>query len=281
MLEVEHHKTSRAETLLAVEKLSVSFGPKKVLRDVSLKIDDLHREGRVAGQVVALLGPSGVGKTVLLKLIAGLEIHGATVTGGVFVGAARRVTGPGLVGLVMQENPLFRHLNVLKNLMRAARQHPQHCADPEKKSRELLEKLGLSEAVHKYPSELSGGMRQRVAIAQQILCSDHFLLMDEPLSALDPASKKKVCELITAVSDEDEINCTVFTAHDVFSALATADTIVVLGRERDTTGQQVPGATIIKTYDLAEYEFCYKESPEDSPIFMSLEREIRGKFATF
>lgn len=266
---------SRTDTLLSIEGVSLSFGDRLVLRGINAKIDDLRIDGYCAGQVVAFLGRSGAGKSVLLRILAGLS---KPTSGSVYVTSKRQPVRAGSVGMVMQDSPLFRHRTVFSNLMVAAKQHGYTSVDAKEKVGELLGEFDLSDSASKYPAELSGGMRQRVAICQQILCSDHYLLLDEPFSALDPVNVQRTCSLITRVANQDETNCVIVVTHDARAALAVADTVWILGRQKDEAGKHIPGSTIIRQMDLVAAGICWHPELVTTKLFQEVEAEIVGMF---
>src|SRR5262249_55242809 len=156
----------------------------KILDGVSFEIIDRLRAGVVTGQVVSLLGPSGVGKTRLLRIIAGLDAPDA----GTVLGKDDTPLPAGSVGVVFQDYPLLRHRTVEDNLEIAGKIGGLDADDARKRTRELLKTFGLTERASFYPAQLSGGQRQRAAIAQQLVVPRQLLLMDEPFSGLDPAA---------------------------------------------------------------------------------------------
>lgn len=261
----------RTSTLLAVEGVSlIAEDGRQILRDITVSVDDLHRDGCVTGQVVAFLGPSGVGKSTLLRILAGLQ----QPTFGRVMIENRKPVVQGAVGMVMQDSPLFRRMTVLENLKTAARAHGS-TVNAESRALEMLTKFGMLDAAGKYPAQLSGGMRQRMAIAQQLICSDHYLLMDEPFASLDPLNVKRVCKLITEVANQDELNTIIVATHDIRAALSVADTLWMMGREPGK-----PGATILETYDLIARDLCWREDVEQEPAYLETWREILKRFDT-
>ena len=236
---------TREHPLLTIEGLSVSFSNNLILRDVNLRIDDLQRPDMNQGQVVAVLGPSGCGKTQLFKCISGLMQPSA---GKILLNEERKPVTAGEVGFVFQNYPLLPHRTILQNLMLAA----NNAGKSRKEVDELLAEFGLADKVNNFPSQLSGGQRQRISIMQQILCSEHFLLMDEPFSGLDVVSKQKMMNLILQISMLHEHNTIILTTHDVEAAVSIADTIWVLGYEKDATGARKAGCTVVKELDLIE-----------------------------
>lgn len=277
--------TVRLKPLLSVQGVSLSFGSKLVLREVTIAVDDLQRtSGEVTGQIVAFLGPSGIGKSQLLRIIAGLQ---KPTAGQVLVGEKQEPVRPGSVGMVSQQYRLYPNRTVVGNLMVAAQQKITKWYqrfDPIMKShcmREcvgIMDQFGLISLGNQYPSQLSGGQRQRVAIAQQLLCSEHFILLDEPTTGLDPISKQKVCDLIVKVANQDELNTVILVTHDIQAAVAIADTIWVMGRDHDEKGQILPGARIVKTYDLIQRGLCWHPEIRKMPEYAALVEELQDQF---
>jgi ABC-type nitrate/sulfonate/bicarbonate transport system ATPase subunit len=263
------------ERLVTIDKVSVSYG-RPILSEVSESIDNIIRDGSAQGQVVCLLGPSGIGKTQLFRCIAGLQ---TPASGCVSLNGKRTPVTPGEVGVVAQHYPLLPHRTVLGNLLIAARRKAGSAKEALARSMALLEEFGLAERALAYPSALSGGQRQRVAIAQQLLCSSHFLLMDEPFSGLDPLAKAKVCETILKVSTLDELNTTIVITHDIDSSLRIADTLWVLGRGMDADGHPIAGARIKYKYDLIARGIAWHKDADQTPEFFALSNEIKQLFA--
>jgi ABC-type nitrate/sulfonate/bicarbonate transport system ATPase subunit len=263
----------RTETLLSVEDVSLSFGDKQILRNVRVKVDNLHRDGDNGrtGQIVSFLGPSGCGKTCLLRILAGLQ---KPTSGQVFLGKDRHPAKPGLVGLVSQNYVLYRNRTVEGNLEIAARQHGCTATEAREKVKEILTRFDLNDRADLYPAQLSGGQRQRVSIAQQLLCSEHFLTMDEPTSGLDPVAKNRVCSLISEVANQDDLNTLILVSHDIRAMIAVADTIWLMGRDRDAQGNVIPGAYIKREYDLVQRGLAWHPDIIHAPGFMETEREI-------
>ncbi|MFL6658236.1 MAG: ABC transporter ATP-binding protein [Massilia sp.] len=261
--------------LLTIEGLAVSYDA-PVLCGVEASIDNLIRDGMHQGQVVCLLGPSGIGKTQLFRCIAGLQAPNA---GGVYLNGKRTTVTPGEVGVVAQHYPLLGHRTVLGNLVVAAMRKGGSRAAANDKAMQMLGQLGLAERALAYPAQLSGGQRQRVAIAQQLLCSSHFLLMDEPFSGLDPAAKAIVCDTIRTLSTADELNTIIVVTHDIDSALRIADTLWVLGREHDESGKLQGGARIVDKIDLIACGLAWQDHIADTTEFHELRKSLTARFA--
>jgi ABC-type nitrate/sulfonate/bicarbonate transport system ATPase subunit len=144
---------------------------------------------------------------------------------------------------------------------------------------ELLGKFEIANKADSYPAELSGGQRQRVSIIQQMMCSSHFLLMDEPFSGLDPIAKAQACDLILSLSQVDELNTSIITTHDIDTAITVADTIWLMGRDRDANGKSI-GAKIQKFYDLAALGLAWDPDIRSRPAFQQLSVQIHQDFQT-
>ena len=271
------HAYERKGVLLDVQGVSFARNGVAILRNVNAQIRDVVRPGMHQGQIVGLLGPSGVGKTTLFKILAGLL---PPDSGTVKIGADGRPAEPGLVGVVSQNYLLFEHRSVLGNLTVAARQAGMSAADAKAESLRYLERFGLAEHADKYPIQLSGGQRQRIAIAQQLVCSEHYLVMDEPFSGLDVIQQENVQKLIQEVSAADEESTIIVVTHDVSAAVAVADTIWLMGRERDAQGTVIPGARIVEEIDLLARDLCWHPDIRQRPDYLALVNEIKDRFHT-
>ncbi|AMJ65190.1 ATP-binding cassette domain-containing protein [Hymenobacter sp. PAMC 26628] len=265
--------------LLTLENVSMRFGAELVLRDLNAQVLDVVRPGLHQGQVVGIYGRSGIGKSVLCRLLAGL---GAPSAGTVRVGEAQEPVRAGAVGYVQQRYPLFNHYSLADNLLLAARRKYAP-ADALAHVEVYLDRFGLGAHRRKYPAQLSGGQRQRAAIAQQLLCSDHLILLDEPFSGLDVAMIDEVKKIIVEVTTLDELNTVLIVSHDIATTTALADRLWLLSHERDAaTGQLLPGATISPRhqYNLAEMGLAWHPDVESEPEFAQfvaeIKEEIRG-----
>lgn len=265
------------ETLLKIENVSFAHGQTEVLRDVNLDILNLVRPEMQQGQVGALLGPSGVGKTTLLRLLAGLETPD---TGAICLSDGKPIRR-GQIGVVAQHYPLFAHRTVLSNLIVAGKQARMNGREARDKAVELLERFDLSEQAEQYPSQLSGGQRQRTAIAQQFMGCDGFLLLDEPFSGLDILAQEAVIHFIAEMASRDEKMTFIVITHDISAAMQIADTIWLMGRDRDASNSHaVPGARIQETYNLVERGLAWRPNIAQLPEFDGLRREICARFAS-
>ena len=186
-----------SKVAVKVDRLYKSFGNLKVLREITTEI---HK-----GEVIAIIGPSGCGKSTFLRCLNLLEIP---TSGKIYIDGVD-ITLPKAdilkirqkVGMVFQHFHLFPHMTVLQNVMYAPVKVKQVAKDEaRRKGLELLEKVGLSDKADVYPSKLSGGHKQRVAIARCLAMEPEILLMDEPTSALDPEMVKEVLDVMKALT---------------------------------------------------------------------------------
>jgi len=264
----------RKEVVLAVKDVCVSFGKTKVLDHLSFEIRNVTRPSCSTGQIVGLLGPSGIGKTQLFRRIAGLD---KPDTGEILIGVGQEPVRIGVVGVVAQHCPLFAHRTVFGNLFVAGRQVGLSRAEARDKAKEILDRFGLWDHRDLYPASLSGGQRQRVAISQQIMNTKGvlFLLMDEPFSGLDIVAIEKVSELISEVANLNDYNTIILVTHDVTSAIQVADTLLLVGRDLDPEGKPVPGAKIKGSIDLVERGLAWRKGISLTSEFLEVEKEVR------
>jgi NitT/TauT family transport system ATP-binding protein len=246
---------------IEVRSLRFAYYGNPVLSDVNLSIAN--------GEFVCLLGPSGCGKTTLLRLLAGLEkpSEGSVSWDG------KAIRGPSLErGVVFQDYSLFPWMSLLHNVLFAIEKSQPQIGRKWRRqlAEDYLEMVGLSGAARKYPLELSGGMRQRGAIARTLALGSPVLLMDEPFGALDPVGRAKLQDLVLDVWAGATVRKTiVFVTHDVEEALYLADRVVMLGSS--------PGRVI--------HELCVPFSRPrtrrvitSSPLFAKLREEIDNRF---
>ncbi len=258
----------QGDPLLATHDIWKTLGTVPVLAGVTLCIRDRVVVGRRMGQIVALLGPSGIGKTTLLKVLAGLE----TPDRGLVFGPLGRPLALASVGMVFQSSPLLRHRTALDNLRVAGRILGLCAPSAHDRAMALLERFHLANRAHAYPAELSGGERQRIAIAQQIMVPRAVLLLDEPFSGLDPSAANQVRAAIVEAADADDCNTVVLVTHDIGAALAAADQVLVLGR-----APHGAGAVVRCLYDLVDLGCCARAKRECGDA-TALHRELRSLF---
>jgi ABC-type nitrate/sulfonate/bicarbonate transport system ATPase subunit len=178
------------------------------------------------GEIVVFLGPSGCGKSTILKAVAGLlpATRGEVLLDGV------RVEGVGRDrGMVFQTYTSFGWLTVQENVEYGLKLQGVGKAERRAQADRYIEAVGLKDAAHKYPKELSGGMKQRVAIARTLINKPKLLLMDEPFGALDPQTRWGMQGLLIDISRKED-NTILFVTHDVAEAVYLADTVIVLSK---------------------------------------------------
>ena len=209
--------------LISIRGLKKAYGTFQVLHGIDLDIAE--------GEVVCVIGPSGSGKSTLIRCINHLEAFAADST--ITVDGIRVEPGPSLsrvraeVGMVFQSFNLFPHMTVLRNVMLAPmRVRKAAPADAERKARELLARVGISEQAEKYPGQLSGGQQQRVAIARALAMEPKVLLFDEPTSSLDPEMVGEVLDVMRTLAGTG-VTMIVVT-HEMGFARQVADRVIFM-----------------------------------------------------
>ncbi len=188
------------------------------IRNVNLKIDK--------GEFVSLVGPSGCGKSTLLSCIAGL----IQPTCGKILIDNIPITKPSpMVGYMLQSDYLFDWRTILNNVCVGLEVMDQLNEQTRQHARYLLNELGLSQYEQQYPSQLSGGMRQRAALARTLVTEPEVLLLDEPFSALDYQTKLKLEDLVSTTLKKHE-KTAILVTHDLAEAIAMSDRIIIMDR---------------------------------------------------
>ena len=231
------------ESILRVENLRKSFGPNEVLHGISFSLS--------RGEALSVIGPSGGGKSTLLRCVTGLDtvtdgtirIGGdALVEGGAYAPPAVQRKIALRIGLVFQSFNLFPHFSVLRNVTEAQRvvlgrsreQAVAHAMD-------LLGKMGLAEKADAYPFELSGGQQQRVSIARALALDPEVLFFDEPTSALDPELTGEILKVIRGLAEEKMTM--VIVTHEMAFARDVADRVLFL--DGGVVAEEGPAAEVI------------------------------------
>ena len=209
--------------LISIRSLKKAYGTFAVLHGIDLDIDE--------GEVVCVIGPSGSGKSTLIRCINHLEAFAADST--ITVDGIKVEPGPSLarvraeVGMVFQSFNLFPHMTVLRNVMLAPiRVRKTAPPEAERKARELLARVGISEQAEKYPGQLSGGQQQRVAIARALAMEPKVLLFDEPTSSLDPEMVGEVLDVMRKLAGTG-VTMIVVT-HEMGFARQVADRVIFM-----------------------------------------------------
>ena len=221
--------------LLEIKGVSKGFGPAKARTEV---LHDLHLEVE-QGEFVAIIGYSGAGKTTLMSLILGLQFPD---TGEVLL-KGKKVAGPGPDrGIVFQNYSLLPWLTVYENIALAVDQvFPQRTpAERRNHIEKYIAMVNLTPATRKVPSELSGGMRQRVSVARALAMQPEILLLDEPLSALDALTRANLQDEINRICQEEKKTVILIT-NDPDEAILLADRVIPLtAGPRATLGPSIP-----------------------------------------
>jgi iron(III) transport system ATP-binding protein len=261
---------------LEIRNIKKVFDTQTALNDVSLNIEK--------GELISILGPSGCGKTTLLRIIAGLE---TPTSGSVYIDGKDCTKLPPAkrnFGIVFQSYALFPHMTVEKNILFGLNEQ-KDLTKEERKARcdEVLEMVGLTEHRKKYPAQLSGGQQQRTALARAISLKPAYLLLDEPLSALDAKVRAKLRSQICQIQRQLGIT-TIMVTHDQEEALTMADRIVVMNNaviEQVGTPQEIYNhpktafvANFIGTMNLyRRQDGTYGVRPESIDISKDMEEQ--------
>ena len=209
--------------MIAAQSVTKRFGDFVALEDVSIEVPD--------GSLTALLGPSGSGKSSLLRVIAGLETpdEGTVEISG--RDATRVPPQKRGIGFVFQHYAAFKHMTVRDNVAFGLKVRRRPKAEIAAKVDELLRIVGLDGYQARYPAQLSGGQRQRMALARALAVEPEVLLLDEPFGALDANVRAELRDWLRRLHDEVHVT-TVLVTHDQEEAMEVADRIVVLNRGR-------------------------------------------------
>jgi len=247
------------DTILHVENLTVAYGEKVILQNVNIVEKDTVREGKSQGQVIAVLGRSGRGKSTLFRALTGLEKptsgrilipdYSKPVTNGQ---QPAKLVQEGDVGFVNQKYTLFRHKTVYQALWFALRNTTLTKAEKDEKIMHYLQEWGLEKNKDQYPNFLSGGQRQRTAILEQLLSSGYYMVLDEPFSGLDVGNIINVKKSFELISQSHELNTILFSTHDIELAVELADSIYIIGYPQDEKGNTISVGTVLKHFDLKQ-----------------------------
>jgi NitT/TauT family transport system ATP-binding protein len=225
MEEKTSQELAKLPELVVFDKVTTTFGDgphaKVAIQEVSFVVEDLPN----VGELIAIVGQSGCGKSTVLRIIAGLEPHFPPTSGRVQV-FGKPLDKPGADrGMVDQKYSLMPHLTVLDNIAFGLRLRGVRASERRERAREWAKKVGLEGAEDKYPSELSGGMQQRVSIAATLILAPKILLMDEPFGALDPKTRMQMQELLVQLWKEQQSTVFIVT-HSVEEAIYLGDRVL-------------------------------------------------------
>ena len=257
----------KSDCIIGVEHVSKFFGDKAVLNDVNLSVRK--------GEFVTILGPSGCGKTTLLRLIAGFQ----TASEGIITIAGKEITQTPPhkrpVNTVFQKYALFPHLNVFNNIAFGLKLKKLPAVVIEKKVKQALKMVGMTDYEYRDVDSLSGGQQQRVAIARAIVNEPEVLLLDEPLAALDLKMRKDMQMELKEMHKSLGITF-IYVTHDQEEALSMSDTVVVMNNGEI---QQIGSPTDI--YNEPENRFVAGFIGESNIIEGTMIRDFLVEFDGF
>lgn len=235
--------------ILEIKNLSKIYHTNKseipAIENLNLNIKD--------GEFVAIIGPSGCGKTTLLSILCGLE----NKTSGEILFPKKELR----MGYMLQNDTLFPWLNILDNCLLGLRIKSEVNNENIERVKKLLDTYGLKEFIFKYPRNLSGGMRQRVALIRTLAINPDVLLLDEPFSALDYQTRLAVSDDVWKIIKK-EGKTTIMITHDIAEAISMADRVVVLSNRPSTVKkiyniEMKNKSTPIKNRNLEEFKDYY------------------------
>ncbi|MGA3051595.1 MAG: ATP-binding cassette domain-containing protein [Chitinispirillaceae bacterium] len=223
---VDPAQSKSRKTAIEIDSLRKEFGNQEVLKDVSLKL--------FYGENLVVIGKSGSGKSVLIQCIVRLLNPDAgiiTVLGENMVSLSGNKLGElrKKIGFLFQSGALYDSMTVRQNLEFPLRRIKRKLTQEERneKIREVLEQVGLYDALDKMPAQLSGGMRKRISLARTIVVDPVIMLYDEPTTGLDPVTSDEISLLINEVREKYKTSSIIIT-HDIECARATADRLIML-----------------------------------------------------
>lgn len=228
--------TAAAPSIVEFQGVTKRFGSLTVIRDVTFSVED--HPGR--GEFVCILGPSGCGKSTVLRLIAGLRPHHPATEGHVRL-LGRPVEGPGADrGMVFQDYTSFDNRTVEDNVAFGLECRGVAARDRREEARNWIAKVGLDVArdASKYPGDLSGGMRQRVAIARTLILRPRIVLMDEPFGALDPTTRLHMQQLLVDLWREAQATV-FFVTHSIEEAVYLGDRVYIFSSSPGTILREI------------------------------------------
>ena len=250
---------SSASDILRAEHICKAFADKQVLRDVNVRL--------APGELVCILGVSGVGKTTLFNILSGLLLPDS---GDVLLadedGSMKSIAGEtGHLSYMLQKDMLLPHKTIQDNVALPLLLKGRKKADARREALQYFERFGLAGCQEKYPAQLSGGMRQRAALLRTWLCGNRVALLDEPFSALDTLTRTAMQEWYLKVMEEIRLS-TLFITHDIDEAILLSDRIYIMkGRPAYLTAEitidepKPRSSDYMLTDDFLKYKRLIKE----------------------
>lgn len=238
--------------ILSVEKVCKSFDKKEVLKNVSFSLNK--------GELICILGLSGSGKTTLFNIIAGLDKPDC---GKIFINDEDITGKTGKISYMLQKDLLFPYYTILDNVILPLIIRGEKKEDAQKKAIPLFADFGIDGTQKQFPSELSGGMRQRAALLRTYLFSSEIMLLDEPFSALDMITKQSLHKWYLEMIEKLKTS-TIFITHDIDEAILLSDRILIIGGTPGTIQKEI----IVNEPKPRNNEFTF------SSEFIKLKKEI-------
>lgn len=248
--------------VLKLENVNKTYQAKngeiEALKDINFSVMD--------GEFVSIIGPSGCGKSTLLSIIAGLEKKSS---GKIYIDNVETENVSSKIGYMLQKDSLLEWRTIYNNVLIGLEITKRKTKENEEYVKELLKKYNLYEFKDKYPSQLSGGMRQRVALIRTLAIRPEILLLDEAFSALDYQTRIMVTKDIYSILKNENIT-TVMVTHDISEAISMSDRVIVLTKRPAT----------VKKIDIVNFEMenrdpmNVRKSPKFSKYFDSLWKEL-------
>ena len=246
--------------ILRMEKVGLTYQTIEretiAIKDVSFDIEK--------GKFVCIVGPSGCGKTTILSLISGLI---KPTTGKVFINGKESTGVSEKIGYMLQKDQLFEWRTVKENVLLGLEIKKKKTPENISYAMSLLNKYGLKDFADSYPSQLSGGMRQRVALIRTLAFKPEILLLDEAFSALDFQTRLSVCDDVYSII-KNENKTSILVTHDISEAISLADKIIILS-SRPSTVKKIYDINIDKPTPLQK-----RESPEFAKWFNTVWGEV-------
>lgn len=246
--------------ILRMEKVGLTYQTIEretiAIKDVSFDIEK--------GKFVCIVGPSGCGKTTILSLISGLI---KPTTGKVFINGKESTGVSEKIGYMLQKDQLFEWRTVKENVLLGLEIKKKKTPENISYAMSLLNKYGLKDFENSYPSQLSGGMRQRVALIRTLAFKPEILLLDEAFSALDFQTRLSVCDDVYSII-KNENKTSILVTHDISEAISLADKIIILS-SRPSTVKKIYDINIDKPTPLQK-----RESPEFAKWFNTVWGEV-------